>query len=234
MCGATVLWRLRGWPGRGLSPRVRGNPPSLPRKQRQRGSIPACAGQPSWGTATSSQRAVYPRVCGATTPARVPCQTRAGLSPRVRGNRQLFSQCLRAHGSIPACAGQPLCRTARWTCWPVYPRVCGATPGRPRTARSLGGLSPRVRGNLFPRSLFHVRYRSIPACAGQPILYPRRCFRSTVYPRVCGATPPPPPGSSAGDGLSPRVRGNRGCRTAPAGAGGSIPACAGQPPVSRR
>ena len=50
-----------------------------------------------------------------------------------------------------------------------------------------------------------------------------------VYPRVCGGTPPQPPQRDLPEGLSPRVRGNQALIDAHAGAGGSIPACAGEP-----
>ena len=58
------------------------------------------------------------------------------------------------------------------------------------------GLSPRVRGNLNLNVTGPAVYRSIPACAGEPV---RILFVSThdkVYPRVCGGTvslPVPPP-----------------------------------------
>ena len=72
-----------------------------------------------------------------------------------------------------------------------------------------GGLSPRVRGNLPSSPPSSFRWRSIPACAGEP----GPCIAGqsvvTVYPRVCGGT----------DASSKR----RPIRA------GSIPACAGEP-----
>ena len=50
----------------------------------------------------------------------------------------------------------------------VYPRVCGGTARRLTAWTSLAGLSPRVRGNLYPRLMSRVERRSIPACAGEP------------------------------------------------------------------
>ena len=52
---------------------------------------------------------------------------KGGLSPRVRGNLSLTVPVPAAHGSIPACAGEPLqtlrAQIMEW----VYPRVCGGT-----------------------------------------------------------------------------------------------------------
>ncbi len=76
-------------------------------------------------------------------------------------------------------------------------------------------------------------YRSIPACTGEP--YSRRalCRRYTVYPRVYGGTNHLEIRLSVHDGLSPRVRGN------PTGIPladwqfRSIPACTGEPKLSK-
>ena len=50
----------------------------------------------------------------------------------------------------------------------VYPRVYGGTIAAATVAPTIGGLSPRVRGNLSRTGarIYHVR--SIPACTGEP------------------------------------------------------------------
>ena len=50
------------------------------------------------------------------------------------------------------------------------------------------GLSPRVRGNPNGELVVVERVRSIPACAGEPILSHPSGWCWTVYPRVCGGT----------------------------------------------
>ena len=50
------------------------------------------------------------------------------------------------------------------------------------------GLSPRVRGNLVCRIEPTENERSIPACAGEPIICTYRIAFLPVYPRVCGGT----------------------------------------------
>ena len=90
------------------------------------GSIPACAGEPTFKAVCTVCSAVYPRVCGGT---RRPAAAAAkGLSPRVRGNLK------RSWGpavwlrSIPACAGEPRPYAGNLNAYEVYPRVCGGTP----------------------------------------------------------------------------------------------------------
>ena len=50
------------------------------------------------------------------------------------------------------------------------------------------GLSPRVRGNHDDPVNAVQSQRSIPACAGEPILVMPYVARKRVYPRVCGGT----------------------------------------------
>ncbi len=115
----------------------------------------------------------------------------------------------------------------------VYPRVCGGTPAERTPKRRRKGLSPRVRGNHRHRPPASPRARSIPACAGEPCRYQNQRLNRRVYPRVCGGTPSANPVRQGGGGLSPRVRGNRPRSCPSCLAGGSIPACAGEPVIAR-
>ena len=139
----------------------------------------------------------------------------------------------RLYRSIPACAGQPKTPTFVASESVVYPRVCGAATHAASSSSCHHGLSPRVRGSLLRRSLFLLRFRSIPACAGQPgPPQPSWCWRR-VYPRVCGAARRVYPQCPPAKGLSPRVRGSRGLPWRKRWESRSIPACAGQPKTSR-
>ena len=69
----------------GLSPRVRGNRSTMMPSMGIRGSIPACAGEPSGGKPAAIFVAVYPRVCGGTSTVNRSKLSVGGLSPRVRG-----------------------------------------------------------------------------------------------------------------------------------------------------
>ena len=220
-------------PIRGLSPRVRGNPPSPKRKRSATGSIPACAGEPQHPEAHPSSSAVYPRVCGGTLPHQRGRGAPPGLSPRVRGNHRHVVLLGDKKRSIPACAGEP----ARSRCGPcgsrVYPRVCGGTGDLDIEGGPVEGLSPRVRGNHPHANYGHALYRSIPACAGEPVASAVQYGMDAVYPRVCGGTRRLPEQVPDQEGLSPRVRGNRSKMNPPIRNRRSIPACAGEPPYPK-
>ena len=152
-----------------------------------------------------------------------------GLSPRVRGNLWRRSLRSRHPRSIPACAGEPAGLRSRMLRKWVYPRVCGGTTLRAHHDVQMLGLSPRVRGNHPKHNRRYTRFRSIPACAGEPRTLPKAAGGHRVYPRVCGGTICDTQAKSSRHGLSPRVRGNLvPCPKLPAGIG-SIPACAGEP-----
>ena len=219
-------------PWSGLSPRVRGSPFILHGSQEEKGSIPACAGKPGAWSRVSRHLRVYPRVCGEATPSIGGRPMATGLSPRVRGSRCRTELSRYVFGSIPACAGKPI--HPSWIAGGerVYPRVCGearsdaVTSGIP----SSPGLSPRVRGSHTLASLRSTHGDgSIPACAGKPMPHGTIPICIRVYPRVCGEAMIVDTITSAGQGLSPRVRGSRRRRNARDDMVGSIPACAGKP-----
>ena len=196
---------------------------------------------------------VYPRVCGGT-PTPPPLGSMGqGLSPRVRGNLSSPNCRPATQRSIPACAGEPNQRLEGAAIQRVYPRVCGGTSftltgsiptiglsprvrGNPDgvvcgAQYSKEGLSPRVRGNRALGATLSPPGGSIPACAGEPSrVFP--CYLLvTVYPRVCGGTASTSLDDTGQRGLSPRVRGNQCLDPRQQVSQGSIPACAGEPPV---
>ena len=223
-CGAMLPTPSR------VYPRVCGGTPSSRWVSRPSNrSIPACAGEPCRSRNWTRWGRVYPRVCGGTALLRDGRRQGGGLSPRVRGNPSTSFRLTQSNRSIPACAGEPA--SAMLATWQsrVYPRVCGGTGRSHRLLQAVGGLSPRVRGNLESILSGLTRTRSIPACAGEPAAGVALVANWGVYPRVCGGTSPVQRQGRAVRGLSPRVRGNHG-PSAPAGPWpGSIPACAGEP-----
>ena len=66
VCGGTFAIPGPGIRGRGLSPRVRGNPVMEEARRLDDGSIPACAGEPVGVGQLVAAFRVYPRVCGGT------------------------------------------------------------------------------------------------------------------------------------------------------------------------
>ena len=113
----------------------------------------------------------------------------------------------------------------------VYPRVCGGTHCGCFPEGSHRGLSPRVRGNPCLSGSSLRSERSIPACAGEPLPVSKSRLLTSVYPRVCGGTRQTFDTVLAGQGLSPRVRGNPSLSFRSADRSRSIPACAGEPAV---
>ena len=229
VCGGTDCGHCSSPDGRGLSPRVRGNPGQRRRRGVAAGSIPACAGEPAGVLLRRRFVRVYPRVCGGTPAYQIAVIRVDGLSPRVRGNLGDLSAAYQPLWSIPACAGEPYRSTAAAAGDGVYPRVCGGTGLALLGLSLLGGLSPRVRGNRACRRTADRCERSIPACAGEPADGQAVDRSDEVYPRVCGGTARPAASAALRAGLSPRVRGNRAVSVRQAVGARSIPACAGEP-----
>ena len=147
VCGGTYNGGTMSVSFTGLSPRVRGNLRGSRGQTAGRGSIPACAGEPSKLPQPAPRGQVYPRVCGGTTARMLQCPGKIGLSPRVRGNPITPLSVAPGARSIPACAGEPWRTPAGMTRIPVYPRVCGGTFSIHALGGVEPGLSPRVRGN---------------------------------------------------------------------------------------
>ncbi len=222
-CERTVYPRVRGGTTRstvphfsisGLSPRARGNHRAALLVNYRRGSIPACAGEPS-----------------CAIPIRSPT---SGLSPRARGNRIDLRPLQLRLRSIPACAGEPRTHAVRRSRRTVYPRVRGGTVSVPLHHGRGEGLSPRARGNPASKTAEGRMERSIPACAGEPPWIVRHRLLARVYPRVRGGTTHCSPIRSVANGLSPRARGNLKSSDSGAVLKRSIPACAGEPLRPRR
>ena len=236
-------------PGRGLSPRVRGNQGFSGCCCAPSGSIPASAGEPPTPPSPSISRWVYPRECGGTTAPKRRISRKRGLSPRVRGNLRARPDRARCGGSIPASAGEPVLAVHHVGLTKVYPRECGGTSRRQTSDLLTSGLSPRVRGNPLAFADGLRGLGSIPASAGEPAVedavehlvrvYPasageprsgrRRHRPATVYPRECGGTWQGAALTTEPQGLSPRVRGNLGLGFGDGNGNGSIPASAGEP-----
>ncbi len=175
-------------PSGGLSPRVRGNRSPAFRNRSRLWSIPACTGEPGMPCLYRRRTRVYPRVYGGTITRTASGNSSQGLSPRVRGNPLRHPYRRLAHGSIPACTGEPVILWAMSRSFRVYPRVYGGTLSTQKSRRPGIGLSPRVRGNPGPCRRRTIRPWSIPACTGEPSSWGRRVKGAVVYPRVYGGT----------------------------------------------
>ena len=93
-----------------------------------------------------------------------------GLSPPTRGNPRELALVTELKRSIPAHAGEPPNYGEAGRPAGVYPRPRGGTDGSMALSKSLSGLSPPTRGNLWYACRAHMGIRSIPAHAGEPRL----------------------------------------------------------------
>ena len=187
-CGGTLFSKILGGIGAGLSPQVRGNRRHRAGWYRQRGSIPAGAGEPSPPGSTLPRCRVYPRRCGGTTRRDYDELTKWGLSPQVRGNPGMHIRPSVIVRSIPAGAGEPLQHPGGPRVNGVYPRRCGGTDEAIIDGTDYPGLSPQVRGNPPPGVGATSRTGSIPAGAGEPARAIVVSLTPWVYPRRCGGT----------------------------------------------
>ena len=228
-CGVTELFDGERETIEGLSPRMRGHPPTGGDWPCAAWTIPAHAGSPSTSSVGRGAIRDYPRACGVTGVTTQRFQELRGLSPRMRGHPTRGIVAGGRAGTIPAHAGSPVNPRSSSAPTRDYPRACGVTPWWAARASKAGGLSPRMRGHRRQRKVARRRRWTIPAHAGSP--------RRTVptgrgrrdYPRACGVTSRTMSASTASRGLSPRMRGHR-----PRGPDvrkrcGTIPAHAGSP-----
>ena len=169
---------------------MRGNLAPPPCALSHPGSIPAYAGEPWRCRWRRSRIRVYPRVCGGTYAIQQRQGRTGGLSPRMRGNLDTLWQRTHNRRSIPAYAGEPGRPAQNPAIRGVYPRVCGGTLTVFADNDGSPGLSPRMRGNQCPCRYWRIRRRSIPAYAGEPSVVKPAYSVCSVYPRVCGGTPP--------------------------------------------
>ena len=125
--GGTGHGRVGRLPGRGLSPRTRGNLVVHVVICRVCGPIPADAGEPTARTFINALPRAYPRGRGGTRYKHSHCIFPLGLSPRTRGNLVRHVNGGTAVGPIPADAGEPQCLTRCPDAGRAYPRGRGGT-----------------------------------------------------------------------------------------------------------
>ncbi len=204
---APPSWRPRARQS-GRSPRARGSRPVAWLRRAALGSIPACAGQPLWCARRARDSRVDPRVRGAAPDVEPIRSASRGRSPRARGSRRAGRVRDAGRGSIPACAGQPDEDQVPLGHPGVDPRVRGAAAATSTADDVSTGRSPRARGSHRRRRRRAGCWRSIPACAGQPVEPTEAAHRYRVDPRVRGAASPCFASSGDSAGRSPRARGS--------------------------
>ena len=147
-CGETRLGTGSFLFKKGLSPRMRGNPPGRSLSPLYIGPIPTHAGKPLNFRAVLKRIGAYPHACGETAGLFWAGDYARGLSPRMRGNLYSVVNHAKRRGPIPTHAGKPAQGGSRPTNMRAYPHACGETEQHHVLPGALKGLSPRMRGNL--------------------------------------------------------------------------------------
>ena len=138
--------------GNGLSPRVRGNLPSLCVSIGKGRSIPACTGEPQCDVLHVGKSQVYPRVYGGTDVWFLPQDHSYGLSPRVRGNLHRCVLCPQRQNN------RQVCRQFR--------RFCSSGPpwcGRLDVPEGSLGCQRAIRLGRYWRDVTGSHRRGLPA-----------------------------------------------------------------------
>jgi len=152
------------WP---VHPRVRGEHHGYRMKSHSlTGSSPRARGTLMDETGANKQERFIP-ACAGNTPGGCPIVAHPPVHPRVRGEHTFPWRRRETDARfIPACAGNTMGARASPRPCAVHPRVRGEH-SHPLGVVALGvGSSPRARGTLGQEHGGFVRFRFIPACAG--------------------------------------------------------------------
>ena len=212
----------------GTSPRVRGKQVGRAPGERDRGYIPARAGEAPRPAPPLPWPAVHPRACGGSHVGEEGVITLYGTSPRVRGKRVLQPSGDLRVGYIPARAGEASTTGSRTRGTAVHPRACGGSVIGGIALPRKYGTSPRVRGKPCAGGRKGYLGGYIPARAGEAVMGSAGTPRPTVHPRACGGSPTSRRRATRGYGTSPRVRGKHHCHELDQDVLGYIPARAGE------
>ena len=217
----------------GPSPLTRGSLGMSGIYQHPLGSIPAHAGQPREAVMEALNERVHPRSRGAAAARSRKSLSPQGPSPLTRGSLYESRKAPAEPGSIPAHAGQPgQCLVGRADAG-VHPRSRGAAADVAAGDAYRVGPSPLTRGSPVGQDRGLGQTGSIPAHAGQPLVFRTYLSADGVHPRSRGAAPSSMSIRNSCPGPSPLTRGSQvGPGQHPAQAG-SIPAHAGQPRIHR-
>ena len=132
-----------------------------------------------------------------------------GSSPRVRGTLVMVMASFMQTRFIPAGAGNAAAEIVQVATVTVHPRGCGERIRVGAFSNVVDGSSPRVRGTLPGKHLHPLKWRFIPAGAGNAPFNTSTVNASPVHPRGCGERFQNIVPACRRDGSSPRVRGTR-------------------------
>ncbi|KFI72984.1 hypothetical protein BMIN_0696 [Bifidobacterium minimum] len=196
-CGANACQLTLSASRRGSSPRVRGKRTPPGRGTRQRGIIPASAGQTDWLLFPMAYSSDHPRECGANLPFAATAAQRFGSSPRVRGKHLRDAEQAAINRIIPASAGQTLIGLVYWSSARDHPRECGANshtlqrkpPARRRIFFNLDSqIINAINTNIKPMQSYPLfsthrtpHLRSLPLSSNAPKQLPPKHHSASMF-----------------------------------------------------
>ena len=153
--------------GSGSSPRGRGKPDRLQRREQGPGIIPARAGKTGGHVRHHPHGGDHPRAGGENGASKMRWPQPGGSSPRGRGKRRVQRVQLDGDRIIPARAGKTI-GSSTWGCpCADHPRAGGENATPAKDSVFLNGSSPRGRGKRSVLSSLPRVLRIIPARAGK-------------------------------------------------------------------
>ena len=130
-----------------------------------------------------------------------------GSSPHARGTRPQVHHVGKGPRFIPACAGNAVAGSVSNRVATVHPRMRGERIAIHRSIYLSIGSSPHARGTLDINELDRIRYRFIPACAGNAADALHGLGLCPVHPRMRGERFVHSSAMTNFDGSSPHARG---------------------------
>ena len=166
-CGANRFPHATKSSPSGSSPRMRGKLCAGAGGQARGRIIPAHAGQTGITHPLPPVSTDHPRAYGANPKTFSSSGMKCGSSPRMRGKLHLNPTCSMPLRIIPAHAGQTLRLAHARNAAADHPRACGANNASFGMTNFPTGSSPRMRGKPVLWLACSLRFRIIPAHAGQ-------------------------------------------------------------------
>ena len=170
----------------GSSPRMRGTLRGPERVRRQRGIIPAHAGNTRSLIAGMAVRRDHPRACGEHDGFDPAFDAHSGSSPRMRGTPKMKRMICFMTGIIPAHAGNTGLSKRLALCRRDHPRACGEHYAYDSADITGMGSSPRMRGTPYVALQYECGGGIIPAHAGNTMRVPVGAELNRDHPRACG------------------------------------------------
>ena len=206
-CGENTVDETAWNATNGSSPRMRGKPSCIGRRNEHAGLIPAHAGKTRVLRVTAISVPAHPRACGENMPCTPPLASVKGSSPRMRGKPIPQIAGAIGQGLIPAHAGKTLAPAVKRVAPVAHPRACGENEAGDEKGSTFDGSSPRMRGKHLLCFCHWSGLRLIPAHAGKTLTDKSAMDGSPAHPRACGENIRRVCRESGSSGSSPRMRG---------------------------